>query len=641
MFGQVRPQGPLPECLPHEELYQGRGKLGDAMTPPRTLIRASHFVLAGFWALILRSAFLIPETTAFYPSLLVALVVVTVIRPTAGLLLLAVAVPLAFAVIQLAHVPVPVAQLVEALVLAFLAGSSLRALIRPSDEGAVRLALPALTLGALVLVGGVCSAIDQLGSVRQAAGSMWNYVRTDYLFAPSRILGFQSSLRWMEVLALTVAVERAFRSGPRSAPLILASWLAASAATAAQSAVQVVQDAVSRGGGVQEMVTIVKGTRISAVYPDLNAAGSLFAMLTVIAFVFAVARRRWVFAAVVPTLLLLALLATQSRAAVIAVVVLAGAGAMWWLWQRGWKPAAVLFGAVVVAAAVGVAVIKDQTHVSATAAASSRLEMSRIALKIAREHPAFGVGAGRFQSASRDFLTPAFVVSFPEAANGENAHNVFMQVLGELGVAGLIAFLWWLWSAVRRGEPPKSADRLALVAGIAAFLISGLLGHPLLIFEIAVAFGLVVGMAAGLAGDQPRRGRWAFALLLLAIASAPFRIMAAQAPPPPPVVGASEIQAPLDGQPYRAAERVSRWRLRPHPVGAVFPMRWDASRSQDCSVRVTIDGQPVDEVRLVADAWTPVRLAIPPKEGSTPPHVELTVSDAKCGLLVGKVEAWR
>ena len=88
------------------------------MTPPRSLIRASHLVLAGFWALILQSAFVIPETTAFYPTLLIALVIVTVARPTAGLLLLSVAVPLAFAIIRFANISVPIAQLVEGMVLA-------------------------------------------------------------------------------------------------------------------------------------------------------------------------------------------------------------------------------------------------------------------------------------------------------------------------------------------------------------------------------------------------------------------------------------------------------------------------------------------------------------------------------------------
>jgi hypothetical protein len=72
-------------------------------------------------------------------------------------------------------------------------------------------------------------------------------------------------------------------------------------------------------------------------------------------------------------------------------------------------------------------------------------------------------------------------------------------------------------------------------AGLAAFILTSLTGHPLLIFEVATAFWLVLGAVAALAvteGEAVRPGRpsrlpageWAaLVLAIAAIASVPFR----------------------------------------------------------------------------------------------------------------------
>jgi hypothetical protein len=366
-------------------------------------------------------------------------------------------------------------------------------------------------------------------------------------------------------------------------------------------------------------------------------------MLVVTAVLFTIGSRRWLFGAVTVPVLLVALLGTQSRAAIAATIVVFGGLFVIALVRRGQRAVGIALAAVVIAVAVPVVVAKGSTHVSAGAALSSRIEMWRVALKISAEDPVFGVGASRFQTASRDYLTDAFIASFPEAAVGENAHNNFLQVLAELGLTGFIAFVWLLWAAIRKGPDPSSPERRALVAGLTAFLVSALFGHPLLIYEIAVGFFFVIGVVAGLGTPPMRSPRlWQWALVAFVVVTLPWRVMVALAPAPPDVVGAKSSATNLDGQSYYVAEGISRWRLRPHARAAVFPMRWDGTAADDCRVRFIVNDMPADEVSLRSDSWQPVPIIVPPGgRESVPPEVELRVSNASCKLLVGGIHAWR
>jgi len=131
--------------------------------------------------------------------------------------------------------------------------------------------------------------------------------------------------------------------------------------------------------------------------------------------------------------------------------------------------------------------------------------MAKVALAIAVRHPVLGVGLGNFQTASVAFIPPDVVAYFPPAAVGENAHNNFLQVLAELGVPGLAAFIWLLasplragWRAVRSGH--GAPELVGLAAGIGAFLLTCLTGHPLLSGPVTVVFFLCLGLLSGLSG---------------------------------------------------------------------------------------------------------------------------------------------
>jgi O-antigen ligase len=109
-------------------------------------------------------------------------------------------------------------------------------------------------------------------------------------------------------------------------------------------------------------------------------------------------------------------------------------------------------------------------------------------------HPLFGVGIGQYPQSSGHYSSPALLAIYPR----ENAHNNFAQVAGELGLIGFAAFLavlaicFWLPDRSRRRDPVVAA----VVAGLAAFIVSWFGGHPLLVPEVAYPFWLTLAIVA-------------------------------------------------------------------------------------------------------------------------------------------------
>jgi hypothetical protein len=614
------------------------------MREPSVLIRMRHIAVACLWAVPLASLVHVSGITWTFPALLVVLAAWTIWRPAAGLLIFALVLPLAFGLVIVADLPLAPARVVESALLAVLIGWAIRAALRPAEtRERSRLALPAASMALLVAVSAMVSALTQFNGMTDALHAIWRHLTVDSLSGGGAVRGLSASFRWLEVLALCVMAEQTMRKARSWAPLIVAGWLGAGAAVAAQTVVRVAQATLSRGEGWRGALDVFQHTRFGAIYDDLNAAGSLFALLLIAAVLFTLSRRRWVFGVAAVPVLFIALTGTQSRAAVASALLVFGAVASLALWRRGHVRLTVALAVGVIVLSVPVAIARGSTHVSAGAALSSRVEMWRVSLKMTAEDPMFGVGAGQFQSASRDYLTDAFIASFPEASSGENAHNNFLQVLAEFGMIGLVCFVWLLVAAFRPSADAPSAERRALMAGLSAFLLSALFGHPLLIYDIAVGFFLAVGMMAGLGSAPAAPPRiWQWSVIALVLIALPWRVVVALAPPTPDVVGAALAAAPLDGQSYFVAEAVSRWRLRPQVRAALFPMRWDGAADAECRVRILINDAPADEVSLTSDAWVSVPMIVPPaRRLSLPAEVELRVSSGACRLLVGSVHAWR
>jgi len=142
------------------------------------------------------------------------------------------------------------------------------------------------------------------------------------------------------------------------------------------------------------------------------------------------------------------------------------------------------------------------------------------------EHPVFGVGAGNFPTAEGT-ISPVARASVTRGVKWSVSHNSYVQVGAELGVPGLILFLYMLASAFRTlravqrvGPPPHPGERSsppaqlaqALAATLIAFMVGGfflsLAYRDLLYVLLALAVGLgkgVRGLPHPVARPVPRR----------------------------------------------------------------------------------------------------------------------------------------
>ncbi len=123
-----------------------------------------------------------------------------------------------------------------------------------------------------------------------------------------------------------------------------------------------------------------------------------------------------------------------------------------------------------------------------------RWEFLKTTWRMIEAHPWFGVGIGQYLQSSSQYSSATLLAIYPR----ENAHNYFAQVAGELGLIGLAAFVGLLavcfWPPNRPHHDPVVA---AVIAGLAAFIISWLGGHPLLVPEVAYPFWLALAIVAG------------------------------------------------------------------------------------------------------------------------------------------------
>ena len=379
---------------------------------------------------------------------------------------------------------------------------------------------------------------------------------------------------------------------------------------------------------VQTFLRYLATVRFNAHYADVNAAGSYYVMALLPALALALTKARWTIAAVVVAV---SLVLTGSRAAFIA-----GPVALAAVWFRTRQSAAgsdavlrrlqprhagALLALLVFAGMLYAGIARNVTPVAR--ALEFRKEFTLTGLRMFASSPLFGVGVGDYREASADFSSPRLRAVYPH----ENAHNNFLQILAELGSVGFAVFAAVLIMASRRADRLLSLNAPAArgcVAGLLAFVLTCLAGHPLLVDESALTFWLLLGAAAGwgatAADDRPWMSttavRWtAVALLLVVVVSIPARARTefAGANLEHVGIGLSRWHAGLDGIGYRTAGATSTVFL---PADApVVTIRLRAAQPGSViEVQLYLDGRQANAVRVTADAWTVVAVPIPPRD---------------------------
>lgn len=414
----------------------------------------------------------------------------------------------------------------------FLSGWLLN-LRRPlAPAGWTAAAVPALLLGA-------CAVASWLGLTLAGAGGVpaarlpilvWRLVPADYLLFSTSATETVAVVTLVTGLAVFLAAAALVRSHVGVTSALTRGLVASLTLLAAATTVRVWTDWAASGYGswlIDRYVNDLAASRFSVHIKDLNAAASLYTLgaLTAATLAATTASRRWVWGAAA-VLMLPALWVSGSRTALFGAAA-AGMMALLANCTRGWSPtrtrlvtavAAILFLTVV---AVTLATSRGSINGvgSASSALTMRTQFAQTSARMFASAPLLGVGVGQYHGRSAEFM-PAPLRSVYQ---NENAHNYFAQVFAELGAVGGGLLLWLAGSvligAASRSRAGGDAASGALFVGCAAYLLTCIAGHPLLVAEAAVPFWAAFGALAAQAPDLPgRRGRGILAAVCVILA---------------------------------------------------------------------------------------------------------------------------
>lgn len=600
-----------------------------------------------------------PDVPWFLRLLPWAILVLTTWRPLTGLAVLVGLAPLSAQLLAIWRVSAfGVNQMAEVMVLPVLAGSALRmALYRRPDR--LRLAEPAAVFGAAILASGLALMLAQplaSGKLWLFASATWVHVTRDYFTDPVAMRTLHDVVIWLEALALAVVVEHTLRTDARAAVALPRLSLVGLAAAASFASVRLVEISLRSTTGLglsllEAIVTHARTLRISTHLPDINAAGSYFALGAVPAITGCFATS-WtplqrIGAGGLALTVVIALWLTGSRAGLAATLLIVPAT----LWALRRPTARSLAVAGVALAGIATFVTWNSDRVAQASGAQAieiRTEMTRVGLVMALEEPWLGIGVGQFQQASSDYIPKDLIAQFPAARVGENAHNQFVQVLAEVGVVGFAAFLWLFTcvmapavTAIWRGA--TGAALIGWTGGIAALMVSAVFGHPFLTPYVALLGFLAVGLVAGLIpaplhAEHRWHSRLALAAVTLLMVSVPFRAahLDVRTDLAGEFRGAADVAASIDDVAYRTAEPASRWFVNAQDSRVEFTLRAASESQVPCTTAILLNGRLVNRVALSTGAWSkvPFSLEVRPRMHRSR-RFELQVETPNCTLLVG------
>jgi len=609
--------------------------------------------------LMLVAATDISRLPAVVPIVLVMLLALAVVRPDAGLLAATVLVPLCGWAARI--VQADSFRLAEAVVLAVLTGALIRLpfIIWSSREPtAVTPTVPAPMRAAATLFIAVTAAsalvrltLWQFGvDLQPGIEALLAHLTTDYLFGLSPdVPGLIDAARLVEGTALVLVVIALNRRWPALPQRLAVATMLGAAMVALVNLNAMVVSVWTDENPIGLLLRYLGGRTLAAHVSDINATGSYFLMVTLLGIGLAIEHRRWLgrLFTVVTALTGVTFWLAGSRAALAAALLIAFGFAVTRIIARQHSRTRLMaVGSITLLAVVALPVALTVGYPDRSATSDSvdiRTEFFATSLRMVATHPVLGVGTGRYYELSSEFMSPELQSRYPR----ENAHNNYMQIAAELGTVGIGAFVWFLaagthrvWLA-RRTQQKRDLLLVAAGTGAAAFLITCLTGHPLLVNETAYPFwivgGIVVARAHALcpsSSAHPTGRRRAIALWIVCVGlvvSVPSRAQAE-------VDGLTleELSSGLYGwEIERGSEKRFRWSGRhatifvPTDVRQVrIPVR--ALQVEDVGEPVHVDisvaGHHVMRIPLTDRSWVEVPLTLTHSDQSrTPPRLDLQV----------------
>jgi hypothetical protein len=468
----------------------------------RHLIRALLALFTCATVVLAQSVFWTESVSIGMRILVVAVAITAYFRPPNGLLIVAALAPLGQIGAGVLDSPIRAG---EALVLAFLAGVLIRGWtlreFRSFPSG--RLEVAALSFGVIVALSSIVQLwlLQREGDVPASfVQDVLTYSTRNYFVSHNRYRMLFHAMLLLEGLALLLYAARYCHAHRAFAGRLLVALMLAATSAALFDVWRVGVELVEAGHPASDALKFVAERRWSEHIEDVNAAGSYFAMATLMAFGMAVksrdARVWWTAGGLA---LAAALWMTGSRTAVVAVGLVAAFWVGLLVLARSRPVLRAVTGLVAAIATVGLlGVYYNQSSPTASTAVNIRWMFLETTWHMIEKHPAFGVGIGQYPRWSGAFSSPELRSIYPS----QNAHNNFAQIAGELGLIGFAAFIAVIVTAL---WPVRQTTNLCVgpvLAGLAAFIISWLGGHPLLVPEVAYPFWLTLAIASGARSDM-------------------------------------------------------------------------------------------------------------------------------------------
>ncbi len=618
----------------------------DALSAARVagvVLRAALVALA----LLPVHGFLSAETALAARLAVLGLLAITLLRPEDGLLAGA---PFFILAVPLARALDATQPMGEALLLAFLAGWLLHGIVRPGRPlaaAARRTVMPALILAAVV-----AASMMTLLFVNQVSedypwpfvGRVFRSLATDYLTG-NGYPGLAPGALMLESIGLFAAVIALSRRRP-ALPIGVVRLLAvAGIALAILDIERFAGGCLRSATPLGALIENARHVRVSWLFADVNAAGSVHALTVLVALALAVRSRgvaRLAWALSVPVVLA-ALWITGSKAALLAIPVAGLAVFISCGRIPSRAPRLAMRGLILVVLAIlglGIWFLPRVPYEDVFSGLRWRVDFWRAALRAFQSHPVFGVGVGQYYAVSGMYLDPGIVATYPH----ENAHNNLLQILAELGLAGLLPFMWLLAAAGRRVAAGigKAADAAVagLAAGVLAFLLTCLAGHPLIIRESAFPFWLALGLVVALAFESapvddnasvnPRRLWWIpiTAVVACLAVSVPLRarwILDREADLSLATIGLAPVWSfDETGVRYRPMTGRGQFYVAGGTCVISMGLRLDPSRTVAATeIEVRVDDRPVKRVRVVRDSWREFRWSLAAVPGKRFRKIEL------------------
>jgi O-antigen ligase len=457
--------------------------------------------------------------------------------------------------------------------------------------------------------------------------TMWRVVTRDYFLDTSQVQ-VDAAMRLVESLLLlraawsTAAADRIF--GLHA----LRAFVLGAAAAGAVNVGYLWTAALRRESPLRTFLSYVATIRFNRQYPDVNAAGSYFVMALFAAVGMLVTAPR-LLPAVATILIALSLTFSGSRAAVVAGVVCALPLGVRWVQRitpvsrsHRWGIAVALTLFVCMSSA-GIYALLKRNPISSIGALEIRREFAATSWRMVKPQPFFGVGIGEFWVRSGQYSSVELLTRYPQAQH-ENAHNNFLQLLTELGLIGFAAVMMVLGIAANAcahqlRSHPDDWRRWMLAAGLLAFVVTWLAGHPLLLDAPAFSFWLLLGIAAGWGKEPPipQASRLTIhyvplVLALLTVSSVPLRVRSeiAGANLEHQGIGLSGWQYGDDGIMYRIAGADSTVFLPSSARVVTVPLRAHDPQ-QELEVELRLENRTADVVRVTGHRWYMLQLPMP------------------------------